>query len=68
MAKFKVAVVRQILGAQGVLLSGGEAYIQFKPELIDGANNITDEGTRKFLQSFVDQLTALIARPTAQAA
>ncbi len=60
--------LRQILGAQGVLLSGGEAYIQFKPELIDGANNITDEGTRKFLQGFVDQLTALIARPAAQAA
>jgi chromate reductase len=60
--------LRQILGAQGILLSGGEAYVQFKPELIDAENNITDEGTRKFLQGFVDQLTALIARPAAQAA
>ena len=42
-----------------------EAYIQFKPELIDGASNITDEGTRKFLQSFIDQFIALAARPVA---
>jgi chromate reductase len=60
--------LRQILGAQGILLSGGEAYVQFKPELIDSGNSITDEGTRKFLQAFVDQLIALVARPVAQAA
>jgi chromate reductase, NAD(P)H dehydrogenase (quinone) len=57
--------LRQILGAQGVLLSGGEAYIQFRPELIDGEHNVTDEGTRKFLQGFVDQLVALATRPAA---
>ncbi len=60
--------LRQILGAQGILLSGGEAYVQFKPELIDSGNSITDEGTRKFLQAFVDQLIALVARPVAHAA
>jgi chromate reductase, NAD(P)H dehydrogenase (quinone) len=57
--------LRQILGAQGVLLSGGEAYVQFKDGLIDGDNNVPDEGTRKFLQGFVDQLLALVQRPAA---
>jgi chromate reductase len=57
--------LRQILGAQGVLLSGGEAYVQFKPELIDGENTITDEGTRGFLQGFVDQFLALVPRTAA---
>ena len=59
--------LRQILGAQGVLLAGGEAYVQFKPELIGGDNTVTDEGTRGFLQGFVDQFLAVVARPVAAA-
>jgi chromate reductase len=54
--------LRQILGAQGVVLSGGEAYLQFKPDLIDGNGVVTDESTRGFLKGFVDQFTALVAR------
>ncbi len=54
--------LRQILGAQGVLLSGGEAYIQFKDGLIDSDDNVADEGTRGFLQGFVDQFLALVPR------
>ena len=34
---------------------GGEAYITFKPGLIDDDGTITDESTRKFLKAFVDQ-------------
>ena len=59
--------LRQILGAQGMLLAGGEAYVQFKPELIDGENTVTDEGTRAFLQGFVDQFLAVVARPAVAA-
>jgi len=54
--------LRQILGNLGVLVMGGEAYVAFKPGLTDDANNITDERTRQFLQSFVDQLAAFISR------
>jgi chromate reductase len=61
--------LRQILGAQGVLLAGGEAYIQYKDGLIDGDNNVTDESTRGFLQGFIDQFLALLPRTaTAKAA
>ena len=45
---------------------GGEAYITFKPGLIDDANTITDEGVRRFLQAFVDQFAALLARLNAR--
>jgi chromate reductase len=54
--------LRQVLGDLGVLVVGGEAYVAFKPGLIDDANTITDEGTRRFLQSFVDQFATLLAR------
>lgn len=52
--------LRQILGAQGVVLAGGEAYLTFKPGLIDGNDVVTDEGTRGFLKSFLDQFAALV--------
>src|SRR5438132_3008286 len=54
--------LRQILGDLGALVMGGEAYVTFKPGLIDDAGTIADEGTRKFLQAFVDQFTTLLAR------
>jgi len=56
--------LRQILGAQGVVLLGGEAYLQLKPGLIDDNDNVTDEATRGFLKTFVDQFTALVTRFT----
>lgn len=45
-----------------MLVMGGEAYVGCKPGLIDADGAITDEGTRKFLHSFVDQFAALVAR------
>src|SRR5215472_11340132 len=54
--------LRQILGNLGVLVMGGEAYVGFKPGLIDADGGITDAGTRKFLAGFVDQFATLVAR------
>jgi chromate reductase, NAD(P)H dehydrogenase (quinone) len=54
--------LRQILAAQGVLVMGGEAYLSFKPGLIDDEGTVTDDGTRGFLQAFVDQFADLVAR------
>lgn len=59
------AHLKNILLAQGALVAGGEAYLTFKDGLIDADNNVTDEGTRKFLQGFVDQFAALAARSAA---
>lgn len=69
---FGAAVVQQhlksVLGAQGLHLMGGEAYITFKPDLVDGDNNITDESAKTFLKAFVDQFTAYASRFTTPAA
>ena len=61
------AHLKNILAAQGVLVAPGEAYITFKPDLIDAEGNVTDESTRAFLQGFVDQFATLVARPAAAA-
>src|SRR4029078_2871800 len=54
--------LRQILGAQGVLLLGGETYIAFKQGLIADDGAVTDESTRGFLKGFLDQFAALVTR------
>ena len=59
--------LKQILAAQGVLVMGGEHYVAFRPDLLGADDTIADEGTRKFLQGFVDQLAALLARFSDQA-
>jgi chromate reductase len=60
------AVVQQhlkaVLGAQGLHLLGGEAYITFKPDLIDADGNVSDDSVRKFLKAYVDQFTAFAGR------
>jgi len=48
--------LRAVLNSGAAMhVMGGETYIQFKPDLIDGQNAVTDETVRKFLQAFVDQ-------------
>jgi chromate reductase len=46
----------------GTILQGGEAYVTFKPNLIDDRGNIGDESTREFLQGFIDQFATLVGR------
>ena len=54
--------LRQVLGNLGVHVAGGEAYISFKPDLVDAGGTITDTNTRAFLKAFVDRLAALATR------
>jgi chromate reductase len=53
------AVVQQhlkaVLSAQGLHIIGGEAYIQFKPDMIDADATVADESVRGFLKGFVDR-------------
>jgi chromate reductase len=54
--------LRYVLGVLGVLVMGGEAYISFKPGLIDAHDTITDQGTLGFLKTFIDQFASLVDR------
>ena len=54
--------LRTVLGNLGLHLMGGEAYIQFKPELIDAEGKVADESVRTFLKSFVDGFVGFAGR------
>jgi chromate reductase len=54
--------LRSVLTGLGMILVGGEAYVTFKPNLVDEQGNITDENTKKFLQGFVDRFATLVER------
>ena len=60
--------LRQVLGTLGALVMGGEAYISFKPGLLDSNGTIADETTRGFLRAFIDQFAATVARSFAREA
>jgi hypothetical protein len=48
----------------GMILLGDEAYVTFKPNLIDDHGNIGDESTKKFLADFVDRFAHLVRSST----
>lgn len=58
--------LRQILGILGSLVLGGEAYVQFKPGLVDDDGNVADESTVAFLQTYVTRFIALVTMVTAE--
>lgn len=60
--------LRSILGDIGVLVMGGEAYISFKPELLDAGGDIADESVRQFLKTYLDALATLTAKLAGKAA
>ena len=50
--------LRSVMTGLGMILLGGEAYVTFKPNLIDEDGNIADDTSRKFLQDFVELCTS----------
>ncbi|HUD85334.1 MAG TPA: NADPH-dependent FMN reductase [Xanthobacteraceae bacterium] len=52
--------LRSVMTGLGMTLLGGEAYVTFKPNLIDEHGNIGDESTKSFLQGFVDRFATLV--------
>ena len=57
--------LRSIMVSLGTILMGGEAYVTFKPDLIDADGNIINDDTRKFLQGFLDKFAVLVGKLTA---
>jgi chromate reductase len=60
--------LRAVLGNLGLHVVGGEAYIQFKPDLIDAQNTVTDDSVRKFLKDFIDGFAGFAGRFAARVA
>ena len=49
-----------MLNAGCMVMAIPEAYIQWKPEIYAPDGSVEDEGTRKFLQGFVDAFVSWI--------
>jgi chromate reductase, NAD(P)H dehydrogenase (quinone) len=60
--------LRSVMTGLGAILLGGEAYITFKPDLIDAEGNISVDTTRDFLQGFMDRFAKLVGRLVVPAA
>lgn len=58
--------LRQILGVLGAQVLGGEAYMQFKPDLVDAGGDITVESTRTFLGKHMSRFARLVAQLSSQ--
>src|SRR5271170_3037418 len=54
--------LRSVMTGLGMILLGGEAYVTFKPNLVDEQGNIADESTQKFLQGFIHRFASLVGR------
>ena len=55
--------LRSILGfCNSPLMNQVEAYIQFKPDLIDDDGNITVPDTEKFLRGYMEEYAAFVQR------
>ena len=52
--------LRSVMTGLGMILLGGEAYVTFKPDLINEHGNIGDDNTKKFLADFVDRFAGLV--------
>lgn len=60
--------LRAVLGDLGLHVIGGEAYVQFKPELIDDQSEVTDASVRDFLKSFMERFATFAGRFAVRAA
>lgn len=54
--------LREVMSILGAQVMGGEAYIQFKPELIDANGDIAVDSTREFLRRYVENFARLVRR------
>jgi chromate reductase len=54
--------LRMILGALGAAVLGGEAYISFKPGLLDAEGNFAEEATRNFVSAYMARFAAFTTK------
>lgn len=54
--------LRAVLGDLGLQVMGGEAHIQFKPELVDAHDEVADDGVRRFLKGFAERFAAFASK------
>jgi chromate reductase len=54
--------LRQVLGVLGSAVLGGEAYVQFKPDMLDDNGDLRDSGTNQFLAGYMERFAVFSRR------
>jgi chromate reductase len=55
--------LRAVLGSGiGMHVMGGEAYIQFKPDLVDAQGAVAEDSVRAFLKDFIDKFASFAGK------
>ncbi len=54
--------LRMILTHLAGVVVGGQVFVTFKDDLIDAEHNVTNEGTRAFLQGFIDDFAKVAGK------
>ncbi len=54
--------LRMILTNLAGVVVGGQVFVTFKDDLVDAQHNVTNEATRAFLQSFVDNFAKIAGK------
>lgn len=54
--------LRMIMTNLAGVVAGGQVFITFKEDLIDANHEITNEGTRSFLQGFLDGFAKIVGK------
>ncbi len=58
--------LRQILGILGASVMGGEAYVSFKPELLDSDGNFAVASTQEFMATYMQRFAAFTGKLVAR--
>lgn len=54
--------LRQIMGILGASVLGGEAYISFKPDLLDQSGGFADASARQFMATYLQRFAAFTGK------
>jgi chromate reductase len=54
--------LRQILGVLGASVLGGEAYLSFKPDMIDPDGGFSSESTLQFMAAYMERFSAFVGK------
>ncbi|MDM0026535.1 NADPH-dependent FMN reductase [Variovorax saccharolyticus] len=54
--------LRQIMGILGASVLGGEAYLSFKPGMLDAQGDFSDEATRNFMAAYMERFSVFVGK------
>ncbi|MDM0065020.1 NADPH-dependent FMN reductase [Variovorax sp. J31P207] len=54
--------LRQIMGILGAAVLGGEAYLSFKPDMLDAQGNFADASTRNFMAAYMERFSVFVGK------